>query len=104
MRNRIPKTLRVLLLAVALCCVPVLQAQAFDTPEFLQPAVKPFEIGFDAVIVRPLTFTTIIIGAALFVPVFIMSVPNLSTTYDEVVEVFITIPYESVFARELGDF
>jgi hypothetical protein len=104
MRHRIPKTLSALLLGIALCCVPVLQAQAFDTPKFLEPAVKPMEIGFDAVIVRPLTFTTVIIGAAMFVPAVIISAPNLSVTYDEVVEVFITIPYESVFERELGDF
>jgi hypothetical protein len=94
-----------MLLALALCSIPVFQAQALETPKFLQPAVKPMEIGFDVMIVRPLSITTVIIGAALFVPAFILSAPNFgSNSYDDMVETFITIPYESTFNRPLGDF
>jgi hypothetical protein len=104
MRNRISRTLPALLLTLALCWVPVLNAQAFDTPEFLQPAVEPFQIGFDVLMIRPLSFVALVVGGVMFVPAIIMSAPNLTTTYDEAVEVFIMIPYEGVFERPLGDF
>lgn len=104
MRNRITKNLRALLLTLALCCLPQLEAQAFETPDFLNSMVKPIEIGFDVVIIRPLGFATVIVGAALFVPAVALSLPNLSTTFDEALEIFITIPYENLFERPLGEF
>lgn len=100
MRTRSAKNLGVLFLALALCCLPRLDARAIESSDI----VKPLEIGVDAVIFRPLGLVTLAVGAVLFVPAIALSTPNLRATYEEAMEIFLRIPYENVFERPLGDF
>ena len=103
-------------LAVALCIVPASQAQAFEfsdiTRVFTEPfedfdssvIIEPLEVGVDAVIVRPLTISTLVVGAILLVPALALSAAEGQESWDDAIELFITIPYEDAFQRELGDF
>ncbi len=88
------------MLAVAICCVPRVEAQALGVSDF----VKPIEIGVDAVVIRPLGVVTLVTGALFFGPALAFSAVDVSANYDEALELFITIPYENVFKRQLGEF
>ena len=60
--------------------------------------------GFDAVIIRPLSLSAVGVGAALFVPVAIISSPGGLTPIREAWEQFVLTPVNFVFTRPLGDF
>ncbi len=101
MRTNRPSRLRALVLTLLLgCSLPLAEAQAVD----FSPVVRPIEIGFDAAIIRPLRFTALVVGGVLLAPSLLLSLPNGSSTRNEAIELYWTIPYESVFERELGDF
>lgn len=99
MRKRPTRRLRITLLALVLCVLPLFEAHAAETRDFW----RPVEIGFDLVVLRPLGLTTIAIGGAFLGPALLISLPNGKTTRDEAIELFFTIPFEDVFQRELGD-
>ena len=119
MQKRITNRLGVWALIFALCAVPTSQAHAFEfsditdpVKDFFEPVrtydysviIDPLEVGVDAVIVRPLAVTTLIIGAVFLVPALIISAPDGEESREEAIERFITISYEDAFERELGDF
>ncbi len=98
MRNT--KKLRALLLIAVLCGLPRLDAQAIEMSEI----VKPIEIGVDVMLIRPLGMLSLATGALFFGPALAFSAVDVSANYDEALEIFITLPYENVFKRPLGDF
>lgn len=113
MRNRITTRVGIFALALALCTAPASQAQAFEFPDLTggifddvdwDAVLHPIEVGFDAVIVRPLTMTTIVIGGVLLVPAVALSAAEGRDSWDSAIELFVTIPYEDAIQRELGDF
>ena len=59
--------------------------------------------GFDAVILRPLGFVVVVVGAAFVIPVALFTWPTSDTT-DAAVERFVKEPAHSVFERPLGEF
>jgi hypothetical protein len=60
--------------------------------------------AFDAVVIRPLGFVAIVVGAAFVVPVVLVTWPTGRETIDEATERFVMVPVRSVFERPLGDF
>lgn len=119
MRKRITNRVGVWALIIALCAVPASQAQAFEFSDITDPvanffepvtsydysnAVNTFEVGFDAAIVRPLAVTTLIVGAIFLGPAVLLTVGDGKESRDEAIELYLTIPYEDAFERELGDF
>lgn len=95
------KTLSVLALTVALCSLPRLEARADDTADAVQSVI---EVGVDLVLVRPLSVLQLMAGAALYGPAVAISFMDGQSSLDEAREIFISIPYEYVFERGLGDF
>ena len=63
-----------------------------------------FAVGFDAVVVRPISVCAAIVGAVLFVPVFILSAAGGREARDEALEMFVIIPAKNVYERPLGEF
>jgi hypothetical protein len=61
-------------------------------------------VGFDAVVIRPLTVCATIIGAVLFVPVFLISAAGGAEARNEAYELFIEYPAKAVYQRPLGEF
>lgn len=93
------RTLGTFTLTLALCAVPLSQAHALDTTE----AVEAIEVGFDAVIIRPLRLFSLMLGGLFLVPSLGMSSLNGKTSREEAIETFWTIPYENLVERKLGD-
>lgn len=62
------------------------------------------EVGIDIVLVRPLSAVSLFAGVALYAPAVGLSFMDGQSALDEAKEIFVTIPYEYVFERELGDF
>ncbi len=58
----------------------------------------------DAVIVRPISFVRIMVGAGLFVPAALLAAPGGRESVDDVFDTFLRQPVEYTFRRELGDF
>lgn len=98
-KRRTPRT-TILAFILIVSMLPSLTAQAQN----LTNVLKPVEIGFDAVIIRPLQLTTLVVGSVLLCPALLLSVPNGETARSEAIELFWTIPYENLVERELGDF
>jgi len=59
---------------------------------------------FDAVVVRPLGFVAIFVGAAFVVPIVLVTWPTGPETMDRATERFVRVQARSVFERPLGDF
>lgn len=66
-------------------------------------AGKVFDTSFDVLILRPTGFVATAVGAVLFVPAALLALPNGRAGVDQARERFITVPVESTFSRELGD-
>jgi len=79
-------------------------SQKTDYAEMGRRAGHGLAVGFDAVIVRPLTVCATIIGAVLFVPVFVISAAGGAEARDEAFELFIEYPAKAVYERPLGEF
>jgi hypothetical protein len=60
--------------------------------------------GFDVVILRPLGLAALVIGAASFVPVALISAPGGKDSFQAALELLVTGPANFVFQRPLGDF
>ena len=60
--------------------------------------------AFDAVVVRPLGFVAVLVGAAFVVPIVLVTWPTGPETMDRATERFVRVQARSVFERPLGDF
>ena len=99
--KNLTKILRALVLTLALCCLPRFEARADDTADVVQAVI---EGGVDIVLVRPLSVVQLMVGVALYGPAVAFSFMDGKSSLDEAKEVFVSIPYEYVFERGLGDF
>ena len=90
-------------MALILVWGPTAQANAFEFPDFSELS-EGFAIGFDAVIVRPLYITSLVVGSIMLLPAIGMAALDGEESRDEAIELFVTIPYEDAIERELGDF
>ncbi len=99
MRKNLTSPWRALVFSLLCCSLPLSEAQALDTT----PVVRPIEIGFDALIIRPLRLMNLLIGGAALGPSLLLSLPNGSSTRNEAIATYWTIPYEQLVERELGD-
>ena len=61
-------------------------------------------IAFDLLIIRPLGLAAAAIGAALFLPVALLTAPMGRDGIQTAKEIFITVPSQEVFKRPLGEF
>ena len=77
---------------------------AIDYSEMSRQVGQGLVVGFDAVIVRPLYVCATIVGAALFVPVLIVSAAGGSEGRQEAYELFIDLPSKGIYERPLGEF
>ncbi len=60
-------------------------------------------VGLDVLVLRPVGALTCLVGGAFFVPVYVISYPNGKAGREQARERFITIPWETTFERDLGD-
>ncbi len=67
-------------------------------------AARVASIGFDAVILRPVGFVALVVGAGLFVPAALITAPNGWHSITEAREILVDNPAEHLFQRPLGDF
>ena len=56
------------------------------------------------VILRPLGFVAVVVGAAAFIPVALLTAPNGKDSLKAALELFVTRPADDVFRRRLGAF
>ena len=92
-------------IAGTLIAATMLPAQAgAEGPGWGARAKRYTAQGFDALIVRPVGFSAVLVGAAYFIPAAILSAPNGMDGIKEARAIFITVPFESVFKRSLGSF
>ena len=85
----------ILTLAVALLAPAT--ARAEDDPAFYTAA------AFDIAILRPLGFVTSVVGAAMFVPVALVTAPNGLDSIEQAWELFVIGPAEFVYKRPLAE-
>jgi len=64
---------------------------------------KVVDITFDVLILRPSGVLSTVVGAALFVPSALLTLPMGKAGIDQARSVFITPPYENTFTRKLGE-
>lgn len=92
-----------MLLAALLLSVPA-QAQSPGGPDTSPPPPDYGANTFDVLVLRPLGFVGVVIGAALFVPVAVITAPGGRDTLEEALEMFVLVPGKFVFTRPLGSF
>ncbi len=99
MRKNRPSRWQALLLTLVFCALPIAEAKAVESSDVL----RPLEVGFDLVILRPVRAFNLLVGGLILGPSLLMSLPNGTSTRDEAIELYWTIPLESLTERELGD-
>ena len=80
------------------------KAQAQRHEDVSPPPPNYAAQAFDAVVLRPIGLSAVIIGSALFVPAAIVTAPGGRDSIQEAWEVFILRPANFVFDRPLGEF
>ena len=65
---------------------------------------NPALIAFDLLIVRPLGFVAVAVGAVLFLPAALITAPMGRDSVETAKESFVTVPTNDVFKRPLGEF
>ncbi len=68
------------------------------------PRPHPALMAFDLLMVRPLGFVAVAVGAVLFLPVALITAPMGRDSIQTAKETFITVPSHDVFKRPLGEF
>ena len=99
MRKKRPSRWQAFALLLVCASLPLAEAKAAETGSVM----RPIEIGFDALIIRPLRLINLMVGGVILGPSLLMSLPNGSSTRNEAIELYRTIPYESLVKRELGE-
>lgn len=94
---------------LALLTLPVHEASAADWsfPDLGWEGSRAEEgvaIALDAVFVRPLASARFGLGALMFVPAYLFSLPMGREGFDGAYDTLIAQPAEYAFERELGDF
>ena len=97
-------SLRVLAATLIAALLVPSHAGAQDDEDAASKAQDYAAKGFDAVIIRPLALSAVVVGAAFFVPAAIISAPGGLTPIREAWEQFVMGPVNFVFVRPLGDF
>lgn len=93
------------LAALTLLLALSLPSGARALPEVPLPDVsRPAAIAFDAVVLRPLGAARTVVGAGLFLPAALFSLPGGSNARAEAWQLFVALPAEDLVRRELGDF
>jgi hypothetical protein len=97
-------SLRVLTATLIAALLVPAHAGAQDRDDAASKAQEYATKGFDAVIIRPLALSAVVVGAAFFVPAAIISAPGGLTPIREAWEHFVLAPVNFVFRRPLGEF
>lgn len=63
---------------------------------------RQFDIGFDAVVLRPMGFLQLVLGSAMLIPAYPLSYPGGGQ--QEVLDVLLWSPYDYTIRRPLGEF
>jgi hypothetical protein len=88
--------------------VVLLAAALLASPSSARADWKAFEhglaVGVDVAVVRPLMACRALVGVVLFLPAYGFATLNGPEARDEVKELFVTEPIQSVTTRPLGDF
>ena len=92
-----------LALLVALVMLPV-HASALSEEPIEPKRPNPAVMAFDLVILRPLGFVAMCVGAVLFVPTVIVASPGGRDGVETTMEILVLVPAKSVFQRPLGEF
>ena len=79
-------------------------ATALEPEGLERRRIDPVAASFDVVILRPLGFVAVVVGAAAFIPVALLTAPNGKDSLKAALELFVTRPADDVFRRRLGDF
>ena len=105
--RRLRAAISTVVVMVTLMAVLVLPAAAQAQAEDGAPtsgAARIAYMGFDAVILRPVSFVVLVAGSLMFVPAAVITAPNGWHSITEAREIFIDNPAEYVFQRGLGEF
>jgi len=100
---RVPHTTRSvpsLLAVIAMACVLAAPAPVHAEDS---RAVRGLLSALDVTIIRPLATARVIVGAGLFVPSFLLSLPMGREGFDGAYDVLIDAPTEFAFRRKIGD-
>jgi hypothetical protein len=95
-----PRSSRTLALA-ALCAV--LLAPSAAQAQLAARAGRALAAGVDVVIVRPLGFVALVVGAVAFVPVALIAAPQGRDGFEQAWEQLVEGPAEHVFVRPIGE-
>jgi hypothetical protein len=68
------------------------------------PAERVVTKGVDIVLVRPLSYFRLAVGAVLVIPAALLAAPNGREGVSEAFDIFIVQPANYAFDRELGEF
>jgi hypothetical protein len=68
------------------------------------PAERVVAKGVDIVIVRPLSYLRLAVGAVLVIPAALLAAPNGREGVSETFDIFVVQPANYAFDRELGEF
>jgi len=96
-RRRLP-LVRALVLAAALALGSPSAARADSGFSDVMASI------FDVALLRPLGFVTTLVGAGLFVPAALVTLPTGKDGLEHAWDVFITTPVQHTFKRPLGEF
>jgi hypothetical protein len=111
-RSRVLERIAVAILTAILCLPVPLRAEDQEEPRPSEGGILTgrgpeidagFGMAFDAVILRPVGFVALCVGATLFIPAAILAAPD-PDALQEAKELFLTLPAQNVFSRPLGDF
>ena len=78
-------------------------AVALLAPVTAHAEVQPGKVVFDVLVLRPLGFVASLIGAGLFVPVALVTLPNGVDSVQEALDQMVITPGKHVYTRPLGE-
>lgn len=100
---RLAAVLAALLLLAAAGPSSALDLDAFDVDWEGSRAQQVTSTALDLMIVRPLATCRVIVGAGLFLPAALLSLPMGREGYDGAYDTFIAEPTEYAFERKMGE-
>ena len=80
-------------------------AHAIEPPASpMQRIARGASVGFDVLLMRPVSAVATCVGAVLFVPVAALTAANGRESVEEAFELFVSTPAYNVYGRPLGEF